>query len=186
MTDLEVVAVVLALIYVVLTIYQQRFCWVVAAASASLYIIIFWQVQLYLEAMLQVFYIVMAAYGWWFWSKEHDGITIHTWPLRQHLIICAALAGATILVGFAMQRWTNAAAPYVDALTTLAALLTTWMVAQKLLENWLYWVVIDVISVGLYLHRDLTLTAGLFGIYVVLAVLGYRTWRSQWQAQLNA
>ena len=85
-----------------------------------------------------------------------------------------------------MSTFTNAASPFVDAATTLSALLATWMVANKLLENWLYWIVIDIASVGLYLSRDLTLTAALFTVYVILASWGYVTWRKQWTTQLSA
>ena len=85
-----------------------------------------------------------------------------------------------------MSTFTNAASPFVDAATTLSALLATWMVANKLLENWLYWIVIDIASVGLYLSRDLTLTAALFAVYVILASWGYVTWRKQWTTQLSA
>jgi len=81
------------------------------------------------------------------------------------------------------MRWTDAAAPFIDAATTVSALLATWLVAQKILENWLYWIVIDVASVWLYLSRDLSLTAALFAGYVVLAAFGYRTWRRQWLQQ---
>ena len=81
---------------------------------------------------------------------------------------------------------TDAASPFVDAATTLSALLATWMVANKLLENWLYWIAIDNASVGLYLSRDLTLTAALFAVYVILAGWGYVTWRKQWTTQLSA
>ena len=87
------------------------------------------------------------------------------------------------MLGGAMQAFTNAASPFVDAGTTVSALLATWMVARKLLENWLYWIAIDLASIGLYLSRDLTLTAVLFAGYVILAGLGYRTWRRQWLAQ---
>ena len=85
-----------------------------------------------------------------------------------------------------MSAFTDAASPLVDAATTLSALLATWMVANKLLENWLYWIAIDIASVGLYLSRDLTLTAALFAAYVILAGWGYVTWRKQWTTQLSA
>ena len=85
-----------------------------------------------------------------------------------------------------MSEFTDAASPFVDAATTMSALLATWMVANKLLENWLYWIAIDIASVGLYLSRDLKLTAILFAGYVVLAGWGYLTWRKQWTKQLSA
>ena len=181
---MEVSAVGLALAYVVLAIYQQRLCWLAAMASALLYIAIFWRVQLYLEAALQLFYIAMAI-GWrsgemrtTAWSQFKRG---HTAIMRRPV----ALLLLSLMLGGAMQTFTDAASPFIDAGTTVSAL-ATWMVARKLLENWLYWIAIDLASIGLYLSRDLTLTAVLFGGYVILAGLGYRTWRRQWLAQRTA
>ena len=183
----EVCAVILALAYVILAIFQRRLCWIAAIASASLYILIFWQVRLYLEAALQVFYIAMAVYGWLAWQKkDHESQTpIRMWSPRQHTVACSALVFLSLLIGSAMARWTDAASPYVDAATTVSALLATWMVARKLLENWLYWIAIDLASIGLYLSRDLSLTAALFAGYVLLAVWGYRAWRAQWRLQTS-
>ena len=184
---LEICAVVLALIYVILAIFQRRLCWIAAITSASLYIVIFWQVQLYLEAALQVFYIAMAVYGWFAWQQKIDQsqTAIRTWSPKQHTVACSTLVFLSVLIGGAMDRWTDAASPYVDAATTVSALLATWMVARKLLENWLYWIAIDLASIGLYLSRDLSLTATLFAGYVLLAAWGYRTWRAQWQMQTS-
>lgn len=187
MSLMEVCAVGLAVAYVLLAVYQRRLCWIAAIASAALYIVIFWQVQLYLEAALQVFYIAMAIYGWFAWSRTPDAVeSIRTWPLRHHLVACLLLLALSLATGVAMSALTDAASPFVDAATTLSALLATWMVANKLLENWLYWIAIDIASVGLYLSRDLTLTAILFAGYVVLAGWGYLTWRKQWTNQLSA
>ncbi|MEK9988567.1 MAG: nicotinamide riboside transporter PnuC [Halieaceae bacterium] len=181
----ESCAVALALAYVLLAVYQHRWCWIAAILSALLYIVIFWRVQLYLEAILQCFYIGMAAYGWFAWGKSqaNPDRPIATRPWHFHLRSCAALLTLSLLLGSMMMRWTDAAAPFIDAATTVSALLATWLVAQKILENWLYWIVIDVASAWLYLSRDLSLTAALFAGYVVLAAFGYRTWRTQWLQQ---
>jgi len=181
----ESCAVGLALVYVLLAVYQNRWCWVAAVVSATLYVFIFWQVQLYLEAALQCFYIGMAIYGWRVWrgGRAAPEQTITTWPWRHHLMACGALLCVTLLLGTVMMRWSDAAAPFIDAATTVSALLATWLVAQKILENWLYWIVIDMASIWLYLSRDLSLTAALFAGYVLLAAFGYRTWRAQWLQQ---
>ena len=187
MSLMEVCAVGLAVAYVLLAVHQRRLCWIAAIASAALYIVIFWQVQLYLEAALQVFYIAMAIYGWFAWSRTPGPVeSIRTWPLRHHLVACLLLFILSLATGAVMSAFTDAASPLVDAATTLSALLATWMVANKLLENWLYWIAIDIASVGLYLSRDLTLTAALFAAYVILAGWGYVTWRKQWTTQLSA
>ena len=184
---LEICAGVLALSYVILAIFQRRLCWIAAIASASLYIVIFWRVQLYLEAALQVFYNKPLTNKNTYKQKKDDKSQppIRMWSPRQHMVACSALVFLSLLIGSAMARWTDAASPYVDAATTVSALLATWMVARKLLENWLYWIAIDLASIGLYLSRDLSLTATLFAGYVLLAAWGYRTWRAQWQMQTS-
>jgi len=196
----EVCAVLLALAYVILAIQQRRICWIAAIASAMLYSHIFWQVSLYLEAVLQIFYIAMAVYGWSAWGRQlldehshhqshdqaHDQSHIQTWTGQQHLVACITIVSLSLILGWAMQEWTDAALPFFDAATTVCALLATWMVTQRLLENWLYWIAINTVSIGLYLSRDLSLTAALFAGYVILAIVGYRTWRRQWLRQHNA
>ena len=131
---------------------------------------------------------VVSIYGWFAWGKDGSETSeiIRTWPIERHLVTCAKLLFLSLAVGAAMNTFTDAASPFVDAGTTISALLATWMVANKLLENWLYWIVIDIASVGLYLSRDLTLTAALFAAYVILAGWGYVTWRKQWTTQLSA
>ena len=200
MNAVEVCAVLLALAYVILAIQQRRICWIAAIASAMLYSHIFWQVSLYLEAVLQIFYIAMALYGWSAWGRQlldehshhqshdqaHDQSHIQTWTGQQHLVACITIVSLSLILGWAMQEWTDAALPFFDAATTVCALLATWMVTQRLLENWLYWIAINTVSIGLYLSRDLSLTAALFAGYVILAIVGYRTWRRQWLRQHNA
>ena len=204
MNAVEICAVLLALAYVILAIQQRRICWLAAIISAMLYVHIFWQVALYLEALLQVFYIVMALYGWSAWgrhqprdhshnhnhsknkNKNKSQSQIQTWTGQQHLIACTAVISLSLILGWGMQTWTDAALPFYDAATTVCALLATWMVTQKLLENWLYWIAINAVSIGLYLARDLSLTAALFVGYVILAIVGYRTWRTQWLRQQTA
>lgn len=165
-----------------------------------LYSYIFWQVSLYLEAVLQIFYIAMAVYGWSAWGRQlldehshhqshdqaHDQSHIQTWTGQQHLVACITIVSLSLILGWAMQEWTDAALPFFDAATTVCALLATWMVTQRLLENWLYWIAINTVSIGLYLSRDLSLTAALFAGYVILAIVGYRAWRRQWLRQHSA
>ena len=184
MSALEVCAVGLALIYVLLAIQQLRACWIAAIASAALYPhflagaavprgrpanFLYRHVSLWLGCVAT--------------QRAQSVAAIRTWPLPYHGAACFAVLMASMALGSVMDSLTDAASPYVDAATTVSALLATWMVAQRLLENWLYWIAIDLASVGLYLSRDLTLTAGLFAAYVVLAGLGYRTWRRQWCQQ---
>ena len=181
----EPLAMGLALGYLLLIILEQRNAWLLAAMSAGLYLKIFYDVGLFMEAGLQVFYIVMAVYGFWAWGRNSSGqhLRIQRWPLKLHLLILAAVLTSGVGIGLLLARFTDAALPIPDSITTIGALTTTWMVARKVLENWLWWVGIDLVSIVLYLERGLELTALLFAGYVVLALLGWHNWRRLSRAQ---
>ena len=179
MSLLETTAVGLALAYIVLAMRQSRLCWVAAVVSAVIYIAIFAKVKLYMEAGLQLVYIAMAVVGWIFWGKDDsdEALSVTTRPLQFHLIAIVGILIAAACAGFLLSHFTDAARPYVDSTTTVAAIICTWMVTRKILENWLYWIVINFVSVWLFMDRGLDLTSGLFVLYAVLSVVGYFTWR---------
>ncbi len=176
---LELVAVLLALAYVVLAIRQQRSCFYAASLSAGLYIVIFANAQLYMESALQIFYVVMAVYGWLAWGRHQSAEErpVTRWSLARHTWIAVAVVLLALVIGALLRRYTDAALPFADSLTTVAALVATWMVTQKILENWLWWIAIDLLSIALYVERGLMATAVLFACYVVLAWAGYLAWR---------
>lgn len=178
---LEAVAVVLAVVYLVLAIRQINWCWLAAFVSSVLSIFVFAGAQLYMQSVLQVFYAGMAVYGWWQWTRgggTHDGrAQVHTWPLRRHLRVLAVVTVLSAAFAWGL-RFTAQAMPMLDSFVTVASMLTTWMVARKLLENWIYWFVIDAVSIYLYVSQGLMLYAGLFAVYLVLVVIGFRQWHA--------
>lgn len=181
MSRWEMLAVVLALAYLLLAMKESVLCWYAAFASTLIYCFLFWDVSLIMESALQIFYLVMAVYGWWQWRHHADGkqdLAIHCWPLKTHLLVISAVAVLTVGFGYTLSKSTSAAMPYLDSFTTWGAVVTTYMVTRKVLENWIYWIVIDGASVYLYLDRGLYLTALLFVLYVVLVVFGFVQWRS--------
>jgi len=183
---LEIAAVILAIAYLVLAIRENRWCWPAGIASALLYLGVFYRAGLYMEAWLQVFYAVMGVYGWWSWRPGTAGeapLAIHRWPRGRHAIAVAAIVIASLASGGLLERYTEAQSPYLDSFVTWSAILTTWMVARKLLENWLYWFVIDAVTLGIALERGLHPTAALFGLYLVLVVFGWRRWLAAWRRQ---
>ena len=187
-SPLEIAAVVLAVAYLVLAIRQNPWCWAAAMVSSAIYLWLMFEAALYMESALQIFYIAMAVYGWWCWTHPTRGragesavLRISTWPLHRHVFTAVGillLAGAS---GALLSRYTDAALPYLDSFTTWGAIVATYLVARKILENWLYWFVIDSVSVYLYVSRELYLTAALFVGYLVLIIVGYRAWRRDWQ-----
>ena len=180
----EVIAVALAIVYLVLAIRENVFCWLAAFLSSAIYLAVFFAARLYMESVLQIFYAAMAVYGyrqWRYGGVEHGGVAITTWTFRRHALALGIIAFASLALGELMSR-TNAAFPHVDAFTTSGAIVTTYMVARKILENWLYWFVIDGVSVFLYMARDLNFTAALFVLYLVLIVIGFMRWWREWRA----
>jgi nicotinamide mononucleotide transporter len=174
----EVAAVFLAVSYLILAIRQNIYCWVAAFISSSLYIGLFFIERLYMESILQIFYAIMAIYGWHQWPdgiEKNLGIEINTWSLRRHAAVVVSIGGLSLLFGWGMSH-TDSVFPFVDSFTTVAAIIATYMVTRKVLENWIYWFVIDGVSIYLYFSRELYLTAFLFLVYLVLIVIGFRTW----------
>lgn len=182
----EGLAVVLALLYLVLAVKRSIWCWYAALFSTLIYMVIFYNKQLFMESALQIFYVVMAGYGWWQWRGGSEGdehLPISTLPWRRHGLLIGIILFATAGFGFALSG-TNAALPWLDSFTTVSAVVATWMVARKVLENWYYWFVIDSVSIYLYLSRELFLTALLFGGYLVLIVVGIVAWGRAYRQQL--
>lgn len=182
MSAQEALAVALAIAYLVLAIRENRWCWPAGIGSALLYLGVFYEAGLYMQAALQLFYVAMGAYGWWAWRPAtSEPLTIHRWPLRWHAVAIAAIAVLSVSSGWLLAHYTAAASPYLDSFVTWSAVLTTWMVARKLLENWLYWFVIDAVTIALALRSGLHLTAALFMLYLVLVVIGWRAWFATWR-----
>ena len=182
----EALAVMLAVAYLVLAIRQNIWCWAAAAASTLLYLFIMYHSKLYMQSLLQLYYLGMAAYGWYSWRRPRAGggeLPVSTWPLRYHALAVALVLLLVFVSAGLLQRFSDGALPYLDAFTAWAAVVTTFMVARKILENWIYWFVIDSVSIGLYLDRELYFTAALFAAYLVLVVIGYRSWRASMSRQ---
>ena len=184
---LETIAVIFAVIYLALAIQRNIWCWAAAAVSTSLYLVIFIDVKLYAESMLQVFYLGMAGYGFLRWrAVELEALApVIRWSFRNHAIAIVAIGLGTALLGAALTL-TDAAWPLVDAFTTTASLFATWMVAQRVLENWLYWLIIDAVSIALFIDRGLYFTALLFGLYIVMIAFGWRRWLAAYRANSSA
>lgn len=185
MEPIELIAVVFGLLCVILTIRQNILCWPTGLVMVILYVWIFYHARLYSDMGLQVVYIFMQIYGWVHWAK--GGTRNNTLPVtllsrnNTTLAVLITMFGA-ILLGTAMHRLTNASLPYIDAFTTVASLMAQWLLTRKKLESWLFWIVVDVISVGMYLYKELFLTSFLYLIFLALAILGYFTWRKECKA----
>ncbi len=183
-SPIELAAVVLAIVYLVLAVRENIACWYAAFISTAIFLYVFWQVDLYMESGLQVFYLVMAVYGWWSWRHGGDAsesLPIRTWPWQYHAAAIGFVALATFTSGTLLQD-TSQRLAYVDSFTTWGAVITTFMVTRKVLENWIYWLVIDGVAIFLYLDRELYYTAALFVVYEVIVIVGWFKWLGVYRA----
>ena len=183
----EVVAVILGIAYLVLAMRQSILCWYAAFGSTAIFSWLFWDVSLVMESGLNVYYLIMAIYGWSVWrgnkEKSETNVAIKTWSLSRHALVISGVILMSLATGYGLEKNTNAALPYLDSFTTWGAVITTYMVAQKVLENWLYWLVIDTVAIYLFIDRELYLTALLMIVYVVLATIGWFMWLKEYRQQ---
>ena len=172
----EIIAVMTAILYLVLAAKEDIKCWYAAIISSSLYFFIMFDAGLIMESILQIFYISMAIYGWNQWNKvSNEGcvIRIKKWKKIKHVYVISLVLILAIISGKVLEKYTNAVFPFLDAFTTFGAIITTYMVAKKIIENWIYWFVIDSISIYLFFSRELYLTSLLF-LDINLGVKNYK------------
>lgn len=193
---LEWIAVITGLLYVIFAARKNQICWFFASISSSLYVYICIDYQLYIESGLQLFYVATAILGWISWRKTaiskddiHDNTTqngisdIKLWSLNNHLLNILISGILSFCLGFIFDTYTDQANPYIDAFTTIFSLAATFMVVQKVLENWIYWIVIDIVGIYLYFQRGLQLSSVLYLIFTIIAITGFINWKKMFKAQ---
>ena len=162
-----------------LTTRRNLLCWPVVLVSDVLYLMVFFRVRLYSDAMLQVFFLVFTLYGWWYWSRgvrEEGEVRVERLTLAGLLAGLAAGAVGSVLLGLLMVR-IGAALPHLDAVLTSYSLVATWWQTRKHIANWLVWIAVDTVCIGEYIYKGLRPTAALYALLVALAALGLRDWQ---------
>ena len=176
--NLESIAVLFSILYVILVAKENIWCWAAAIISVSLYIFICYEAKLYAETGLQFFYLIIAIIGYFFWkespNKKH--LNIKELSIGNHAIILFVGIIFTLMLGYMLTIYTQAKLPLLDSFTTVFSVIATCMVIKKTLENWLYFIAIDLVSIYLYNSRDLQQTAMLFVLYTIIACIGYYNW----------
>jgi len=184
----EAVSVVLGLAYSVLAIRRSRWCWVSGGLSSAIMIYLSLTARLPMQAALQVYYVVISGYGWWYWTREEEAqgtLLVGTWPVRKHLAACAAV----VLISALTARWlahTQAAWPFLDSLTTWGSLFATWLQARVKLENWLYWICIDSVLGFLFGAQGLYFVALLSVLYLGFSAVGFIRWLRTYRTPVPA
>ncbi|MBL0730954.1 nicotinamide riboside transporter PnuC [Piscinibacter sp. HJYY11] len=180
-TWLEIVAFVLAILMVVCNMRVNPIAWPLAIASSLLYFLLFWNSKLYGEAGLQIFFVVVASWGWWQWLRgtQDDGkpLQVRSLAPTARWGLLAALAVAWPLTGLFLARTTDTDVPWWDAFPTAASLLGQWLLGRKYVENWTAWLVVNAVSVALFAYKGLWLTVVLYAIFIVMSIAGLRAWK---------
>ncbi len=180
----EVFGVVTALVCVWLYTRQNVWSWPLTIVSAGLYMIVFFQARLYADVGLQGVYIVVAVYGWYEWlfgGPQHSVLPVSRLTRTMALVLLGLVAAGTGVLAVSLATYTNASLPFWDSLTTAMSLVGQWMLARKILESWLVWIVADTIYIGIFIYKALYLTAGLYAVFLALAVSGFIEWRKSIQ-----
>lgn len=172
---LELLAVLSSIAYTILFTYGFIVCWAFALLGASLYLFLCFKRKIYAESLLQAFYVFTAIYGWIHWN-ETAGARNEPLEFIVHLLIILIGYALVITSGFLLRRMTDAAQPFLDSFTTVFSIFATLLMISSYPENWLYWLVIDSVSVFLYYKRRMYFTAGLFFIYTLLVINGWLEW----------
>lgn len=181
---IELVAMLSGIAYALLAVRRNRWAWLCGALSSALLVWLAAGAALPLQALLQGAYVAMAAYGFWHWSRGASAdapVRITRWQTSTHVYALIAVGVATVLLAPLLASNTPAASPWLDAAVTGLSLLATLMTARAVLENWVYWLVVDAASLVLYGSQGLYFIAILYGVYFVIAVFGLRLWWRQFQ-----
>ncbi len=186
-TWLELVAVVLALAMVGCNIREIHWGWPLAIVSSLLYFLLFWRSKLYGDAVLQIFFAVVASWGWYQWlrGRRADGSELRVaWlSARGRMVALATALALWPATGWFLKTFTDTDVPWWDAFPTAVSLVGQYLLGRKFIENWAVWIIVNVVSVGLFAYKALWLTAGLYIVFIALSVVGWQAWRARAQAQ---
>lgn len=178
---LQIVGVALGLLYLWLEYKANIWLWIVGMLMPCVHCVLYYKSGLYADSAMQAYYIVAGLYGLAVWllgqKRTKKELKIAHTPLRLILPLVAVYAALHATMYFMLVRFTDSTVPFLDAMTTALSMVAMWMLSRKYVEQWLVWLVVDAITVGLYIYKGIPLTAGLYTLYTVLAFVGYLRWR---------
>lgn len=185
----EIFAALISIVYVILSVRQIRWLWLFGFLSALLYSWIYFDAGFYAGMGLQGYYMFISVYGWILWSKglgngrPEASLKVTRLTLRTGWTLLLVWGALLLAIALILKYLTDSTIPFWDALTTSGGIIATWMLARKILENWVVWIFIDSVSILLYIWKGLYPTTLLFTVYVVMAVIGYREWKKSMAGQ---
>jgi len=180
---IEVFGALTGILYVILEIRQSIWLWPLGLISSSVYIWVFFTSKFYADMSLQAYYVLISIYGWYWWLKggekkyNREALPVTGISKKLAIILAAVFILLFALIWFILVSYTDSPLPLGDAFTTALSVVATWMLARKIIEHWILWVVADLISMALYIYKGLYPTVVLFAVYTLMAVIGYYEWR---------
>jgi nicotinamide mononucleotide transporter len=180
MSPYELVGVVFGLISVYLTVRASIWCWPTGIISVAAFAVLFFDIKLYADMLLQIFFLITSIQGWYYWKV--GGVSRTELPItllsqRQRIAVGVGLVAAVALVGYAFDTYTDAHIPFWDAAASGASVVAQVLLMRKRLENWYLWIAVDVLSIGIYVYKEVYLTAGLYVVFLGLAIGGLLSWQ---------
>jgi nicotinamide mononucleotide transporter len=186
---IEIIATITGLIYLLYSIRGNILLWVYGLITSLLYVYVFFNSKIYADMGINVYYVVISIYGWANWNKKGEGnkkeLPITKLSLGHSMVLLAITIAIFGLIAYILHKFTDSAIIFWDSFITAGSITATWMLARKIMEHWLIWVVVDALSIGLYIYKGLYPTVFLFLVYTTLAVVGYFEWKKQWKVQEN-
>ena len=186
MSTIEILATAFGFISVYLTVKENVWLWLTGIVSVFFYIFVFYDAKLYSDMSLQIFYVFIQIYGWYFWiygGKKKNELPISRLSKNGIIIWSIAAIAGTAILGYGMKTYTNASLPYIDAFQTVLSVIAQWYLTKKIIDTWVLWITVDVVSLGLYLYKGLYLTTGLYAAFLILAIMGLIEWRKTFLKQ---
>ena len=173
---IEALATLFGLLCVWLTIKQNILCWPTGLVQVFLYIFIFYDAKLYADMGLHIIYVGLGVYGWIYWRKSRQSGQRTVTHAKNILTWILMMLIGTVASGYGFTTFTDASVPYLDSLVVMASLIAQWLMARKKLQSWFFWILADVVAIGVYSYKDLYLTSGLYFVFLLMAITGYLTW----------
>jgi nicotinamide mononucleotide transporter len=188
MSGWEIFAALLGMAYIIFAARESQWCWPIAFISTLIYTVLFWEGQLPMQALLNFYYMGMAIYGYILWRKHgvaEDKLAITSWPWPKQLTFLLIATVISVITAYYLEVTETSQNPYLDASVTIFSVMNTWLMAKKVLQNWLYWVVIDAAAIVLYAQSGYFATVILFSVYTILAIIGFISWQKLYRQQSN-
>lgn len=184
---LEILGTLVGLIYLWLEYRASIHLWIAGIVMPSIYLFVYYDAGLYADFGINLYYLLIAVYGWTAWKYGHKFLSQKTemkelpitrMPIRGWIKAGIAFAAAQLLIARILIYHTDSTVPWIDAFTTALSIVGMWMLARKYIEQWMVWMTVDVVSAGLYIYKELYFTAALYALYAIIAIFGYKKWKS--------